>query len=343
MLENKKLKKKNIYALVISFIAIFDLFFLYFLKYYNQKLQLSNFSIYEIGNILNLVFTIALLIGLLLYLIQTANNNNHKVFLSFAVVMTVALILAGLIIVIKLPVPQIFIYDQPRSEIIKAAFFSVYQFLEFILLSMVWYSIFGRTQLLILRSAIIAILIVAVLFIFSYYYLSRQIGDREQITTVKDLSNVAVVLGAAVWSGNKPSPSLAARSDKAAELYKEGFVGKIQLTGSNAPGELSESEVALNYLMQKNVNSADIWIESKTTSTSEQIHFIKYDLLNRKDIAKIIITSDSYHLTRVAEICKFFNVDADFAASDLKLSFQNRLNLNLKESIALIVFWFFAV
>ncbi|MFN4174641.1 MAG: YdcF family protein [Parachlamydiaceae bacterium] len=83
------------------------------------------------------------------------------------------------------------------------------------------------------------------------------------------------MLGAAVWSDNKPSPILAARVDKAIDLMKNFNVEKVYFTGSNAPGELSEAEVALNYLKSKNVSADNVITETNTTSTTEQIQFIK--------------------------------------------------------------------
>ncbi|MFN3478156.1 MAG: FAD-dependent oxidoreductase, partial [bacterium] len=71
----------------------------------------------------------------------------------------------------------------------------------------------------------------------------------------KKISYTVVVLGAAVWSDNKPSPILAARVDKAIDLMKNFNVEKVYFTGSNAPGELSEAEVALNYLKSKNISA----------------------------------------------------------------------------------------
>src|SRR5664280_3415396 len=93
---------------------------------------------------------------------------------------------------------------------------------------------------------------------------------------------VAVVLGAAVWSNNVPSPMLASRAEKAYELYKMGYVNKIQVTGGNAPGELSEAEVASLYLKQRGVDANDIWIEKKSTNTAEQVRYVKEELINKK-------------------------------------------------------------
>ena len=150
-------------------------------------------------------------------------------------------------------------------------------------------------------------------------------------------STVAVVLGAAVWSHNRPSPSLEARLNKAIELFEQGLIGKIQLTGSNAPGELSEARVAFNYLLRKGIDPEKVWIEEETTSTSEQIHFIKNELKN------IILISAPYHLVRVEEICKFYGVKAYAESSDIIMSANSKIYSNFRESIALIIFWLFAL
>ncbi len=184
---------------------------------------------------------------------------------------------------------------------------------------------------------------VIILFVFAFFFVKSEkwiISDSE---SGQKNNNIAVVLGAAVWSENKPSPSLAARVDKAIELYRAGRVKYIQLTGSNAPGELSEAEVAYKYLRSKNINDEDIFVEDKTTSTNEQIFFIKNNLAKREDLGEIIIVSDAYHLKRVKEICKFYNIDIKVASSDLKPEFENLFYYKLKESVAILVFWFFAL
>ena len=73
------------------------------------------------------------------------------------------------------------------------------------------------------------------LLIVSFIYIigKESTFDENQITVSNN--NVAVVLGAAVWSNSQPSPSLAARVDKALVLLEKGKVNSIYLTGSNAP------------------------------------------------------------------------------------------------------------
>src|SRR3989304_2362266 len=95
----------------------------------------------------------------------------------------------------------------------------------------------------------------------------------------KSNENIAMVLGAAVWSGNIPSPTLSSRVDKAIELLDKGFAGKIILTGGSAPGEMTESEVAFEYAKLKGVDTSRIVTESLSSSTAEQINWIKENLL----------------------------------------------------------------
>ncbi len=101
--------------------------------------------------------------------------------------------------------------------------------------------------------------------------------------------------------------------------------------------------MAYKYLKSENVNPNDVWLEKNTTSTLEQIKFIKDSLIQKKKVKNLIIVSDSYHLTRVKEICKFYNIKTKVAASDLQLSFSGKIYNKLRESIALLVFWFFAL
>src|SRR5690606_4472468 len=160
--------------------------------------------------------------------------------------------------------------------------------------------------------------------------------DNKQLN--KNNNNIAVVLGAAVWSDNKPSPILAARVDKALNLLNNNFVKKIHFTGSNAPGEISEAEAAFNYALSKNTDTDKLLIENETTSTNEQIHFIKKDLLPRDDIDHIIIVSDKFHLVRIEEISKFNNIKIFATQSDLKLDFDSDIYNRLRESIGLLFF-----
>jgi vancomycin permeability regulator SanA len=155
--------------------------------------------------------------------------------------------------------------------------------------------------------------------------------------------DAVVVLGAAVWKGNIPSPIYEGRLNKAYELLNKKFASKIFLTGSNAPYELSEAEVGKIYLEKKGVKPEQIELEEKTTSTIEQIHYIKREIMAKRKLNKLIVISDAFHLPRVIEIAKFLSVDFKVARSNLKIEFINNLWLRIREAVLLSIFWLFAV
>ena len=336
-------KSKRATVVFSTSILIIQLLVLYFIKYKNQDLPLSVFSLNSVGNILNLIFTSILLLGLIIYSFKKSTTLQPSTLLYYVLALTILIIVCALTLVIEIPQTDFYVLEQPFGEFVKSAIFSSYQFVQFIFISVVWLDLITGKGLIFLRALLNSIIIVVLLFIFSYLYLDIQKSDKIEANDSENSLNIAIVLGAAVWSNNEPSPSLASRIDKAAELYKQGVVNKIQLTGGNAPGELSEAEVAWNYLISKGIDDSNIWIEKNTTSTAEQIHFIKYNLLPGNIFADVIIISDEYHLTRVKEICKFYQVSAKVEASELGLSFEKRVYYKIRECIALILFWCFAL
>jgi vancomycin permeability regulator SanA len=337
--NNKEKKKSNLISIAGASIAGIDLLVIYYIKYKIQGLSISSFNLFYIGNILNLIFSAALVLGLIVN-IFIKNKLSDKVILTCSIIMTLFLAAGILNEFIKFPLPKIYMVEHSFRDILNGILFTSYQFVNFIFLSIIWINMTGGRGLLFLNATVDAAIIMILFLIFAFIYIN-QIKNLNKINIYAD--NVAVVLGAAVWTNNVPSPSLASRAEKAHELYKSGVVKKIQLTGGNAPGELSEAEVACRYLKLKGVNPDDMWIEKKTSNTAEQVRYIKEELIDKKQIKNIIIISNSYHLTRIYEICKFFNITAGIEASELALGFDKAIYYKLRESIALLEFWFFAL
>lgn len=338
MLRNNK---KGVIT-VVTTLLLLNLFLIYFIKYKNQNLSLSQFRFFLVGNILNLIFIILLIIAILVYSIKRNIKFNGLFLLTSSAVISLLLVIAWLSTIIPLPVSKIYFFDHPFNRIIIGALFFIYQLSQIIFITYLWLLIF-RTDNPVISSIIDSVIIFIGLFIFTFLFSSSQKGNINSLNSKQKGKSVAVVLGAAVWSHNKPSPSLEARVNKAVELYKDSLVDQIQLTGSNAPGELSEARVAFNYLLRKGVDPGDVWLEEKTTSTSEQIHFIKNNLIDKKKVNNIVFISAPYHLTRVQQICKFYNVKAYYEASDIIMSTDSKIYNYVRESIALLAFWLFAL
>src|ERR1035437_2184518 len=338
----KKIKRNNnnnFLSIVSVLIVLTHLLIIFFVKYRIQNLPLTNFRLGYIGNLLNLIFCILLISGIIVNIFLTSRISDRAI-LSYIVIMTIFL-LAGIInAFIKFPMPKIYMFEHQFRDVLTGFLFSSYQFVNFIFLSVIWLNIIGKKGLIFLNASVNAVIMIILFFIFAFVYVN-------QSKTVRKLNNtrdkIAIVLGAAVWSNNIPSPMLASRAEKAYELFKQGYVNKIQVTGGNAPGELSEAEVSSLYLKERGVNMNDIWLEKKTTNTAEQVRYVKEELINKKRLSNIIFVSNSYHMARINEICTFYNIKADIEASSLNLSFDNNIYYKVRDSIALLVFWFFAL
>ena len=344
MKKNKNiLTRKNILMFSPFFLTVINLPFLYYLKYSNQDLPLNDFRISYIGNLIDLFFSAVLLIALIIFAFHKKTTYKPGIIFPYAIASTVLLILAALSDKILFPLPNIYILDHPLSKVITGFIYSAYIFIIFFQIMIIWQIIFGAFQLIRLRAFFNSTLLMICLLIFTFLYIHLNAGTNKLYEIKKGQLNVAVVLGAAVWSHNSVSPSHAARIDKAVELYKKGIVNKIQLTGGNTPGKLSEAEVAFDYIKPQKINPANIWMEKHTSSTIEQVKYIKDSLMTKYNISHILIVSDGYHLIRVREICRFFNIKTYLVASGLKLSLEHKLFYDLRESIALSVFWLFGI
>lgn len=333
-------KNKRWISIFVIALLIIDLFFLFLIKYANQDLPLTQFRVTNTGNILNLLFFIVSAVIIAVYTFSRRAGYNGRLLIYFASIITIILIIASLSTVINISIDGIYIFNHPLHKIITDALFFIYQYAQVFFIIFLLLKILG-TENIILTTAVDSVLVIIGLLIFAYLFPGSK--QKDAYNHSKKGNNVAVVLGAAVWSHNQPSPSLKARLDKAIELYRDSVISYIQLTGSNAPGELSEARVAFNYVIKKGINPERIWIEENTTSTSEQIHFIKKKLMKNKKIKTIILISAPYHLIRAEEICKFYNIKVETAASDIIMSSHSKIYNHVRESIALLAFWLFAL
>ena len=337
----KKIKRSQTYlvSIIAILVAVAHLFIIYYVKYKIQNLPLGNFRWGYIGNVLNLIFSCILIISLIVNLSVKLRLSNAAI-LSYMVIMTLFLAAGIINSFVKIPIPKYYMFEHQFRDVLTGFFFSSYQFVIFLFISVIWLNIIGKKGLLFLNGSLNAVIIIFLFFVFAFIYVtsSRIINDK-----IADGDKVAVVLGAAVWSNNSPSPMLASRVEKAYELYKSGYVKKIQLTGGNAPGELSEAEVGFLYLKQRGVDTRDLWLEKKTSNTAEQVRYVKEELINKRKLANIVFVSNSYHITRIREICSFYNIKSGIEASNLDLSLDKNIYYKVRESIALLVFWFFAL
>jgi uncharacterized SAM-binding protein YcdF (DUF218 family) len=149
-------------------------------------------------------------------------------------------------------------------------------------------------------------------------------------------ADAAVILGAAVWSHDRPSPALRARIERARELIASGVARRAICTGGNALGESAEADVEARELLRAGVPPDSILVERRTSSTFEQARYLR-DSLEPKGIRTFVIVSDHWHLRRALAMCGSLGVEAHGASS--ATIGAEELWPHVREAAALIHFW----
>jgi len=334
-------ERKNTWLLILLWLL--QLSAIFFIKYTNQNLPFSEFNLGFIGNLFLLILYLCLILVLLVNSIKKHSSISNKTIIAFLALSWLLLFISFISINIEIGLNDIYLFGQSGNKLFTGFLFTTFLIGLFSFLLYAFTLLFIKSKPNIIRSVYGSTLMLLIFLLLTFIYNNTLSYTSEKWQLNKSNRNIAVVLGAAVWSGNLPSPTLAGRVDKALELLENGFSGKILVTGSSAPGEMTEAEVAYNYLVAKGIDTTLVSIETSTRSTAEQIQFIKNKLEGVKSIKDIIVISDSYHLPRVIEISRFFNLDIKVAESRHVVDFKDKLYNKVRESIALFIFWCFAL
>lgn len=322
--------------------TLLNLSLLFVLKHQNQGISLANINLFYAGNILNLISGVFLIFGLFWLFFSNSKLLNSRLLMINFLINNLLLAACFIVVSIQLPFKDFYFLGLNGNKFFIALMFTLYNFTFFVLIFISWSEILKTRNLILIRSALNAALLMTFILVIVFIFILLSEANLKSLNYPGEEKSVGVVLGAAVWSNNKPSPSLAARVDKAVQLYRMNKLKSIYLTGSNAPGELTEAEVAYRYLRQQDSTISNVYKEENTTSTTEQINFIKSDLISKNN-NKVILISDSYHLVRILQIAKFHKLKINVVPSELSLSFETQIYNKIREALALTVFWFFGI
>ena len=110
-------------------------------------------------------------------------------------------------------------------------------------------------------------------------------------------SRVAVVLGAQVLKGGRPSPTLEARTLHAARLYADGAVSLVVPTGGVGEHPPSEAEVMYGILRREGVPERAILLEDKALNTWDSAR-LTAEVLRTRGVGEVRVVTDPLHCAR---------------------------------------------
>ena len=156
------------------------------------------------------------------------------------------------------------------------------------------------------RIKIVAVLLIAVLAYLTVTTISIVSFSKKDETRRAD---AAIVLGASVYD-NSPSPVFSERINHAVELYNDGYVETIIMTGGVGKGNIrSEADIAREYAEQKGVPAEAILIEEDSSITKENLENAK-KVMNENGVNTALIVSDPLHMKRAMLYAKDLGMTA---------------------------------
>ncbi|MBK7598533.1 MAG: YdcF family protein [Acidobacteria bacterium] len=173
------------------------------------------------------------------------------------------------------------------------------------------------------RFILTTLFLAAASLIFVHFNLHR--FDGRIITNLSDLDTsewarprVAVVFGASVFSNGELSPVLEDRVDTAIKLYQAKKVDRILVSGDNRHRSYNEPRAMQEYLISHAIASKDVIVDNSGRSTYETC-------LRAKEVfglKRVVLVSQSYHLSRALYIANELGLDAVGMAGDLRVEPQ---------------------
>lgn len=150
-----------------------------------------------------------------------------------------------------------------------------------------------------------------------------------------------IVLGAGL-RGDRVTPLLAGRIDKAIDFYKKQkdkgrLVPKLIMSGGQGPDEIiSEAQAMKNYALEKGIAEEDILIEDKSTNTKENLEFSSQliDKITDKSNPKVLFFTTNYHVLRASILAKSLGLDYNGIGS--KTKFYYYVSAIIREYIGVV-------
>ena len=135
---------------------------------------------------------------------------------------------------------------------------------------------------------------------------------------------VGLVLGARAYNDNQVSPVFSDRLITAADLYNEGKIEKIIVSGDHGTISYDEVTAGRNFLLDQGVSGDDIFLDHAGFDTYDSV----YRAQEIFKAPRVLIITQRFHLPRAL----YFAEERDFSALGCVADKQNYENLNYFEN-----------
>lgn len=166
------------------------------------------------------------------------------------------------------------------------------------------------------KKIIFTFTILIALFLFSIFSINIYINRvGSNMCTEEDFpKQAALVLGARVWESGEMSDIFKDRAKTALNLYNEGKVTKILVSGDHGQKDYDEVNAAKKYLLENNVKGEDIFLDHAGFDTYDSLYRAR-EIFQADSL--VIVTQD-FHLPRALYIAKSLELEACGQGADIR-------------------------
>ena len=157
---------------------------------------------------------------------------------------------------------------------------------------------------------------------------------REMCDSNDPQAQAALVFGALVWNNNQMSDIFRDRVDVAINLYREGKVKKILVSGDHGQKDYDEVSAAKKYLLEQNIPAEDIFLDHAGFDTYDSLYRAR-DVFEAQSLA---LVTQKFHLPRALYLANALRIPSCGVAADLHY-YSGETKRNLREVVANVKAW----
>lgn len=163
--------------------------------------------------------------------------------------------------------------------------------------------VLGEAYLLVAGCAALVVLIVAANWIIVGTTAKHIVFSRAKLDPVP--WPIAIVLGARVWPSGRPSLMLEDRLETALELYRDGSVEKLLVSGDDSLLSQREVTVMAKWLADRGIPTYSLVLDPSGKRT-----FLTMVNARRAGVRRALIVTQSFHLPRALWLAKSQGIEA---------------------------------
>lgn len=182
----------------------------------------------------------------------------------------------------------------------------------------------------ILSFSLVCLLLLAIAIWGLHIYIIQSTNSRifDGVAEVPTFHTV-IILGASVHSDGKLSPILQDRVDTGLHLYQSGKAKRFLLSGDNRSSDYDEVNAMRNYLLERDVPAAHIFIDPAGIDTYDSMYrsravFKVYDA---------IVVTQEFHLPRTMFIARNLGFNY-YGYPAISRMYQTESSLRRREKLA---------